>query len=186
MFDKLDEYLTKLDDPSTPLDEKIKQFKNGMIRLKKIKKQINDTNQKILQCLEETPDDKTMYDFSKFNWLESSNAIHIGFNNLESNTNGDDLELTLKQYLELKTKIETLEQYINTQKISIKKICDDYETVKLEDITHRILNIPKPNNPQLAKGLDRGVNITNNDDSDEDSSENDDMNVDNLNKDFIA
>lgn len=181
MFEKLDEYLTKLDDPTTPLDDKIKQFKNGMIRLKKIKKQINETNQKIQQCLEETSNDKIVYDFSKFSWLDANNSILTGFSNLESNTDNDDLDSILKQYLELKTKIEILEQYINTQKISIKKICDDYETVKLEDITHKILNIAKPVNPQSAKALDQGVNITNNSDSDEDSESDTDVN-----KDFIA
>jgi exonuclease VII small subunit len=166
MFDKLDQYLVKLDDPSTPLDDKIKQFKNGMIRLKKIKKQINETNLKIQQCLEESPDNKIVYDFSKFSWIEANNNIQMGFNNLESDTKNDNLELILKQYLEIKTKIDVLEQYINTQKISIKKICDDYETVKLEDITHKILNIPKPTDIQSAKLLDQGINTHG--DSDED------------------
>ena len=151
MFHKLDGYLSKLEDPETPLDEKMKSYRNGMIRLKKVKKQMNQLHQEIGERVENqqlppVPDD--------FNWQLASEQLQQQLNH--SGPEGD-LDQILEGFLQTRGLIGMMEQYLETQRLEIKKVNDDYEEIHLEDITAKILNLERKDD---STNLDKGVELS--------------------------
>ena len=154
MFQKLDNYLQKIDDPASTFSEKMMSFKNGMIRLKKIKKQINA----ISQDLEAEMRNKNGNDLvlgNDFDWVTCGEEIQTRFNRGEDHS--QELEVQLSEFLETRKLIQQMEKYLETQHFEIKKICDDYEELHLEDITRSILKIQNANDSEVGDALDHGT-----------------------------
>lgn len=127
----MEKQLSILADPDTPLDERLKAYRIGMKRLKKTKKQINTTVETLnsFEPLVAPPGDN-------YHWNSELKSVEESIETLES---VEDLDQLLDLYRGTRETLATLEQFLEQQQLSIEKVDDDFEELRLVDLTTQLV-----------------------------------------------